>query len=142
MSDANPEPNVPSGTAGGEPAQERQPARTVIISAPTRKEAPVFAWLVALEGDEAGKAVQLQPNETLIGRDATRAHYLLSDPTVSSLHAKISRSLDDEGNASYTLYDMGSANGTWIEEEEVFQHELTDGTQLRLGRSDLLFKCR
>jgi hypothetical protein len=119
-----------------------QPPRTIIIGASTPKpKAPVFAWIIRMEGPEAGKAIQLAEGETLLGRDPTRATILLDDPTVSSLHAKIMRTEEDEGKATYTLYDLGSSNGTWIGEDEVFEQPLEDGTHLRVGRTKLLFKC-
>lgn len=115
--------------------------RTVVYKAtPKQKEEVVFAWVIMLEGKHAGQAIQLQPQETLLGRDSKRVHIMIQDDTVSGMHAKILRRRDEEGYIHYRLYDLASSNGTWIEDEDVFDYPLEDGIKFDLGRAKLAFK--
>lgn len=133
---------TPVGDATPPQVQPKRPApKTMVITAPTGQNDPVFAWLIRLEGDEAGRAHQLGTEETIIGRDEETVNIFLEDPTVSSLHAKVLRTMDEDDQVHYTIYDMGSANGTYVEENEVFEHRLVDGARLRFGKTKLVFKC-
>jgi phosphoserine phosphatase RsbU/P len=65
-----------------------------------------------------------------IGRRST-ADLQLASGDVSRYHADIVV----EGN-QYTLKDVGSRYGTFVNGREVLEHALTDGDRIRLGRSD------
>lgn len=138
---------VESSSSTAEPVAEKvesssPPDSSAARSAP-KSRTPVFAWLVLLQGNESGSAIQLQESETIIGRDPTRAHiHIDNDATVSSIHAKIvRRPAEDSDTNLYTLYDLGSSNGTWSGDEETFERPLHDGDRFRLGRTELAFKC-
>jgi pSer/pThr/pTyr-binding forkhead associated (FHA) protein len=61
---------------------------------------------------------------------------VLSDPSVSSAHALIAL-----GDSGYTISDLGSRNGTFVNQERVIQpRRLRGGDVINLGRSRLTFQ--
>jgi nitrite reductase (NADH) large subunit len=77
---------------------------------------------------------ELQRGVALIGR-APDALVSLDDPRVSHAHAQIS----PQGNAFY-LRDLGSRNGTWVNERQVsVPVSLKDGDRIQIGSTSLIF---
>jgi hypothetical protein len=60
---------------------------------------------------------------------------VVGDPKVSSFHARIDRS--GEG---FTVQDLGSRNGTFVNGRRITSVALEDGNELRLGTARLLYK--
>jgi len=86
-----------------------------------------------------GKFLSLYPEVTTVGR-GRGVEIVLADPTVSRQHAKIRREPDALGEAHYYIYDLGSVNGTYVNEEQIFKQELRDGFEVRLGEMAFVFK--
>ncbi len=103
-----------------------------------RVEPPSFAWLVVVEGIRAGHIFRLHPEITLIGRDPS-CDIVLDDSAVSRQHAKV-RVVEEEGKKKFVLHDLASENGTIVNGEAIAKHELTDGDQILIGRTKLVFK--
>jgi serine phosphatase RsbU (regulator of sigma subunit) len=76
---------------------------------------------------------ELRPSETLIGR-STLADLVISQPEVSSRHAKITRDRD-----GFLLLDLKSKNGTQLNDEYTKQERLRSGDRIRLGDVELTF---
>lgn len=68
-----------------------------------------------------------------LGR-SEECHMVLANTTVSRFHAEIRRT-----PAGLVLVDTGSANGTWIDNARVNEHQLADGDRFRLGDVTLQF---
>ena len=83
--------------------------------------------LVITTGGVAGRAFVLQDGLT-IGRSPGRADFVLSDPEVSSLHARVER---DGGPP--ILIDADSTNGTFVNDERITSRPLQPGDRVRLG---------
>ena len=66
-----------------------------------------------------------------IGRLAS-AHLKLEDPKVSRIHAVIEASSDGTG---YSVIDMGSAEGTFVNGEKVSKHRLREGDEILVGET-------
>ncbi|HVG21100.1 MAG TPA: DUF3616 domain-containing protein [Blastocatellia bacterium] len=80
----------------------------------------------------------INQHETEIGK-ASHNHIVLSDPTVSNTHAiLIAR------DKAYSIVDLGSRNGTFINGERlgVHAHTLRHGDTIQLGQTVLTFKNR
>lgn len=75
----------------------------------------------------------LQEHEYLIGR-TTSSQICLSDPGVSSIHARIYR-----GPEGYVLEDMNSRNGTYVNETRIEQKVLAENDTIRVGSSELVY---
>jgi hypothetical protein len=59
---------------------------------------------------------------------------VLSDPQVSSYHARI-----DKRGADFILTDLQSTNGTLVNSRRVFSHRLSHGDRIAIGKHALLF---
>jgi RsiW-degrading membrane proteinase PrsW (M82 family) len=90
---------------------------------------------VVTNGSAPGTAVLLRDGLT-IGRQASRAEFVLNDPEVSSLHARIARN-----GGPPTLIDAGSTNGTFVNEERVTNRVLAPGDRVRLGGVQLIVEA-
>lgn len=89
--------------------------------------------LFVFHGKDQGVRFELEGETWTIGRDAGNA-VRLHDSEVSRHHAEIRR----HGRA-YTLVDLGSSNGTFVNGVRSEAFELATGDNLQLGNSVLLF---
>jgi len=97
-----------------------------------------FAWLAVVRGPFQGRDLRLQ-EQTDIGRsprDPTRDALVLPDQAVSTEHARIKL----EGQ-HFVLYDLGSLNGTMVNDVRVERCILVDGDRIRIGDHEIVFKC-
>lgn len=92
------------------------------------------AWMVRISGRDAGRDWRLS-SDTSIGRDPRHNDIVLDDPTVSLQHAKIRL----EGR-QYTVYDLGSLNGTRVNGVKTQKTILYDGDILQFGDVTCVFK--
>jgi hypothetical protein len=120
-SSAQKEPNVPSRTAGPNLIPSNHIVQKLI------KE----AWLTDAQGRQL--TIKLQ-GATRLGRSSEN-DVVLEDSTVSQRHAMISF---DGGRAF--LRDLGSSNGTFIAGARVSGGQLSDGTEIKLGRVSLAYR--
>ncbi len=89
-----------------------------------------------LESDElepTGKFV-IMATPVIIGR-IPGCQLVLNHPQISRHHARIDR-LDD----GWVIEDLGSANGTRVNEESITRHSLRDGDCIELGNIRLTFR--
>lgn len=100
------------------------------------REPEILAWLVVRTGSDKGKRYRL--GEAIIIGRSEPCDIVLDDTAVSGRHAKVYR---EDGR--YFVEDLGSTNGVFLYEtesdrwQEVKQHELQDGAQIKLGRTVL-----
>lgn len=72
---------------------------------------------------------------TTIGRAPENDVVLPHDSEISRRHAEIRR----EG-PYFVIYDLGSVNGTFVNEEQVSRQRLREGDEIRVGNTRLLFQ--
>jgi diguanylate cyclase (GGDEF)-like protein len=89
--------------------------------------------LVIIYGDDLGRRVPLGSEPTVIGR-SSKCDVQLDQESVSRNHARISRQ-----RAHYVIRDLGSTNGTYVNDELVDEVVLRDGDQLKIGRTIFKF---
>lgn len=94
---------------------------------------PTVAQLVIMNGDEEGLMIPLTEAEYLIGRQRDNT-IQLPDLGVSGHHARIYRAPD-----GYTLEDLKSRNGTWLNGDRAFHTVLRNGDVLRLGATEMRY---
>ncbi len=88
------------------------------------------AILTVSEGPDQGFKFRIKPAATThIGRE-TDNDVVLDDPATSRHHAEI---LFHEGH--YVVKDLGSANGTYVNEQRVSERALADGDAIRIGQN-------
>ncbi len=93
----------------------------------------VEGMLVVRQGSKRGSRILLDTDSVHVGRHP-EADVLLDDITVSRRHVEIVR--DDTG---YTVTDLGSLNGTYLNGESIDSARLTDGDKLQIGKFKLVF---
>lgn len=91
------------------------------------------AILILESGERRGESISVTPPRVRLGR-APDNDIVLEDDTITSHHARI-----DVRRDRYRVLDLGSRNGTFVNDTRVQIHELRDGDVLRLGASRLRF---
>jgi serine/threonine protein kinase len=90
--------------------------------------------LIASRGPLASQRIPIPSGGLRIGRHPDNDVALPAELMVSRHHAV----LVPEGGC-YVLYDRDSANGTWVNEQRIFRHELTPGDRIRFWQSEFVF---
>ncbi len=131
---------TPGGSAGTYSGQTQSAdfgtaQRTIMMNQPT----PSFAWLAILTGIHSGRLVQLNPEGTSIGRDAQN-DIILDDTAVSRLHAKVKKEAAPRRPEQFYVQDLGSSNGTFVNDKKIVRKALNDGDVIRIGETRLAFK--
>jgi pSer/pThr/pTyr-binding forkhead associated (FHA) protein len=93
----------------------------------------VTATLVVRSGPQAGEWFALAEVLTRLGRHP-QCEITLDDITVSRRHAEITRV-----GTAYAVRDVGSLNGTYVNQERVEEAPLRHGDELQVGKFRLVF---
>jgi diguanylate cyclase (GGDEF)-like protein len=96
------------------------------------------ACLVVIYGPELGRRIPLSSAAFAVGR-ASKSDLSLDQESVSRNHARITRARRQGAEAAYVVADLGSTNGTYVNDVSVTERELMDGDQIKIGRSILKF---
>ncbi len=89
--------------------------------------------LIVIKGADEGKHLDLTAELLSIGRDSSN-RIRLHDTEVSRKHAELSRTAE-----GYRLKDLGSANGTYVNNRAIHDVLLQSGDQIQIGQTLLLF---
>jgi pSer/pThr/pTyr-binding forkhead associated (FHA) protein len=87
-----------------------------------------------MNGELRGRDFRLVDGKNVMGT-AADCDVVLTDPYLSSKHAVIRHE-----NGVFTLVDLDSTNGTYLNERRVSKEDLIDNDKVRLGRSEMKFK--
>lgn len=91
------------------------------------------ALLIVQHGPNAGARFLLDAERTTVGRHPS-AEIFLDDVTVSRKHAEFLLT-----PVGYTVRDVGSLNGTYVNRNRVDEAELTTGDEVQIGKFRLTF---
>jgi hypothetical protein len=94
----------------------------------------VIGWLVPLQGPQRGELFTLGA-ATLIGTDPSSCNLVLQDKFMSSKHAEIKVEA-----GLWMLKDLGSTNGTYVNDKRVDKQELVDNDFVKFGQALCRFK--
>ncbi len=114
-----------------------QPEHTVAIdlaAIQAQTFQPCVGWVVVLNGELSGRDFRLVDGKNTMGT-AADCEVVLTDPYLSSHHAVIRHE-----NGEFTLVDLDSTNGSFVNERRCSREDLIDNDKIRLGRSELHFK--
>jgi FHA domain/zinc-ribbon domain len=102
-------------------------------SAPAEALPAGTAMLVVKRGPNAGSRFLLDSDLTTVGRHPD-SDIFLDDVTVSRRHAEFYRH-----SAGFTVRDVGSLNGTYVNRERIEEASLYDGDEVQVGKFRLMF---
>lgn len=94
---------------------------------------PGSALLVVKRGPNAGSRFLLDQDITTAGRHPD-SDIFLDDVTVSRRHVEFRR--DDAG---FSVYDVGSLNGTYVNRERIDSASLAGGDEVQIGKFRLVY---
>jgi hypothetical protein len=127
-----------------EPTRPRLPSWVNRLQWPQRRLNPKAEAFLSFLPDSGEKLsavpVSITASEITFGLDTSLASFVLDDPSVEGLHARLVR--QDDG--SFLLVDQGSVAGTWVNfaevpaEGQVLQH----GDVIHFGRVGFRFTLR
>ena len=89
--------------------------------------------LVVIYGTELGKKYNLDKQVIIIGR-SSKCDIQVDQESVSRTHAKLIVS-----SKAVVLRDLGSTNGTYVNDEQVGEKQLQDGDLVKIGRTIFKF---
>ncbi|MGV9815397.1 FHA domain-containing protein [Streptomyces cellulosae] len=92
------------------------------------------ALLVVRRGPNSGSRFLLDGDLTTAGRHP-QSDIFLDDVTVSRRHVEFRRNPD----GSFTVADVGSLNGTYVNRERIDQVALSNGDEVQIGKYRLVF---
>src|SRR5438477_4395459 len=86
-----------------------------------------------MKGNDEGRQFELGEAVVGVGRDATNK-IRLHDTEVSRRHAEFRRV-----ESGYSLFDIGSANGTFVNNEQINSAALQAGDHIQIGQTTLVY---
>ncbi len=92
------------------------------------------ACLVVIYGQELGKKYRLGQHSLIIGR-SSKSHIHIDEESVSRNHCRLKR----DSNKSVAIRDLGSTNGTYVNDVQAEEVVLQDGDLIKVGRTIFKF---
>jgi len=125
---SRPEPPPPPTAKHAPPSQLD---KTMVLGVlPT---APPNAILTVMSGPDMGFRFRIKSNMVAgLGRDVEN-EVVLDDPATSRHHAKI-----EFRDGTFVLIDLGSANGTLVNDQRVTERSLADGDRIKVGQDEMV----
>ncbi len=120
-------------------SEHRESVDTIVSTLPAAvhaEEPGATGSLVVIYGGDLGRRIPLGTGEIECGRSTQTDIPLSEDDAVSRRHARIAWT-----GAGYAVSDLGSTNGTFVNDRSVSSHVLRDGDQIKIGRSIFKFIC-
>ncbi len=100
-----------------------------VISKISEKPVSKQACLVVIYGVDLGKKYELYEAQMIIGR-SSKADIQIDQESVSRSHARITH-----GEGRFRISDLGSTNGTFVNDTAVSEKVLKDGDLIKIGRT-------
>ena len=92
-----------------------------------------MASLFVIQGHDRGRRYELEDDLVTLGREAFN-RIQLHDTEASRCHVELHRTED-----SYRLVDLGSSNGTFVNNTQVQEHLLVNGDRVEVGCTRMIF---
>jgi hypothetical protein len=94
-----------------------------------------MATLVANNPETPVSRIELRPGINTVGR-AEGNHHVISHGSVSSRHCEIVA-----GDGTITVRDLGSTNGTFVDDKPIQQSNVAHGQRLKLGSTEFVVEA-
>jgi diguanylate cyclase (GGDEF)-like protein len=99
------------------------------------KKQAIPAFII-INGNETGKTLLLLESANFVGREES-AEIIINDPAVSRKHLLVE--VDEK---HVCCIDLGSTNGTFVNNERITKKNLKEGDKIRLGNTILKFSLQ
>ncbi len=102
-----------------------------------REDTSFMGWLIVKKSQymRRGHIMKIRSG-AIWGRDNKKADIVIDDEKVSGIHARIQ--LKDD---NFVVHDLGSANGTWVNNEEIQSPVvLNENDEIKIGDTILVLK--
>jgi len=148
LSGRNPQNNDPILEATLDTAIEGEAFTNVLprdstpILAPTTLDPNSGIAIARLVNNSSAAIIPISTNPFTIGREPSNT-LILDDSLCSRLHARIMKQSDYQGTR-YQLIDLGSSNGTYVDEQQLVPNKpfsLTPGNIIRIGSQQWTFEA-
>ncbi len=113
-------------------SSEHTVVTTQVASRSTGEQARKSCLLV-IYGNDLGKRVALEEQSAVVGR-SSKSGVTIDDDSISRQHCELL--WDGRG---YKVSDLGSTNGTYVNDEPASDRELRHGDQIKVGRTIMKF---
>jgi hypothetical protein len=110
----------------------RRGRRTSSVPAPAPRSSGDLVYILC--GPDAGRSCAIQGESFRVGRGPDN-DLVLNDKSVSRYHVKLTRAVD-----GWLFEDLGSENGTYLDDEYTTRGKVLHGQPLEVGRSILVFE--
>ncbi len=104
----------------------------------TTTEGPKGACLVVIYGAQIGRRIELTGAPLVIGR-SPRSDLQLDEDSVSRQHVRIEPDDKSAEGMAWQISDLGSTNGTYVNDALIRTAQLRHGDQIQVGRSILRY---
>jgi hypothetical protein len=94
----------------------------------------IVGWFIPLEGGQAGELFQLRGRVT-VGTADDNDIVMQQSPSISGHHCEFVATPN-----GFRLNDLGSTNGTFVNDKRVNTHDLIDNDNVRLGKVNFKYK--
>ena len=91
------------------------------------------ACLVVIYGEDLGRRIPITEKTLVIGRSSD-ADVQVDQESVSRNHCKVTSE-----TRGYFMHDLGSTNGTYVNDDLIDRRKLEDGDQIKVGRTIMKF---
>ncbi len=99
-----------------------------------------MAKLIQIKDGSAGIVFPIQKAKITLGRDESN-DICLNDGLVSKFHAVIEITVNNakDGVYEYILQDLDSTNNTYVNDQLINLHRLSEGDRIRIGTNNFTF---
>ena len=121
-------PDIPKLNEDEDPDEDpADVTRLGAVDQPAAVEVPLKGYLTVIVGENPGRVYALEEPTMVIGR-GPECQIRLEGDGVSRNHAKIVRNA-----GKYTIEDLGSTNGTWVDNNPATAEPLRSSARIRIG---------
>ena len=92
-----------------------------------------MASLFVIQGHDRGQRYELDDDRVTVGRDGSN-QIQLHDTEASRRHVELHRA-----GSTYRLVDLGSSNGTFVNNTQVQEHHLENGDRVEVGCTRMIY---
>ena len=126
-------PNMAPMPSGGGNSQRTMALDIGAPMIPAPQSDSFVGWFIPLDGGQTGELFPIK-GRTTIGKGVD-CNIVINDPSISGHHAEF---VPTPGG--FRLSDLGSTNGTYVNDKRVQTHDLIDNDNVRLGKVNFKYK--